>query len=178
MILYKKVLGKKSSENAWFTILGFSFPRISFLQDFFLRLYWKPLYYFRKKSPRNPKHRTLFPVTFFPRTFENSDFFFQSFYFQKLFFPGTFLHRFPSTIPIMPTIPLNPTIPLFHHWTSFRDFIGYLFASRFEHFNVSININLIFFARAIFVTFSSNSFLHKIPWNLSKLCANLLAIET
>ena len=76
-----------SSENERFTMekspffLGFSFPMIYFLQDFFflrsyfLRLYRKPPYYFRKKSPRNPKHRTLFPVTFSPSTWENSDFF-------------------------------------------------------------------------------------------------------
>ena len=30
-----------TSENAWFTMLGFSFPRIYFLQgSYFLRLYW------------------------------------------------------------------------------------------------------------------------------------------
>ena len=38
----------------------------------------KSPYYFRKKSLRNPKHRTLFPVTFFPK------FLFPGF-FQKLF---------------------------------------------------------------------------------------------
>ena len=62
-----------------------------FLRFYFLRLYWQPPYYFRKKSPKNPKHWTLFPVTW-----ENSDFFSNVFkgFFQKLFFPGTFLHRF------------------------------------------------------------------------------------
>ena len=60
-----------------------------FLRFYFLRLNWQPPYYFRKKSPRNPKHRTLFPVTFFPRTWENLDFFskvfISRFFFQKLF---------------------------------------------------------------------------------------------
>ena len=46
-----------------------------------------------KKIPRNPKHRTLFPVTFFPY----SDFFSKVFlftFFSRNFFLGTFLHRF------------------------------------------------------------------------------------
>ena len=83
--------GKKSF------FLGFSFPGFIFfrtflLRSYFLRLYSQPPYYFRKKSPRNPKHRTLFPLTCFPRTWENSDFFqrflFPGFFFQKLFIPG------------------------------------------------------------------------------------------
>ena len=45
-----------------------------------------------KKSPRNPKHRTLFPLTFFSKDLIKFGLFFQSFYFQvffqKLFFPG------------------------------------------------------------------------------------------
>ena len=95
-----------TSENAWFTILDFSFPRIYFLQDFFLRsyflrLYWQPPYYFREKSPRNPKHRTVFPVTLFPRTWEHSDFFSKVFisrcFFQKLSFPGlSYIDSFPK----------------------------------------------------------------------------------
>ena len=51
-----------------------------------------------KKSPRNLKLRTFFPVTFCPRTSENWDYIYQSFYFQVYFsrnvFPVTFLHRF------------------------------------------------------------------------------------
>ena len=64
---------------------------------YFLWSYWQPSYYFRKKSPRNPKHRTLFPVTFFSRTWENSDFFLKFLFpgfFIRNFFPRTFLHRF------------------------------------------------------------------------------------
>ena len=60
---YTKKSSEKKSSNKWK----------------FMTLYWQPSYYFRKKSPMNPKHRTLFPVTFFPRTWENSDFFSQDF---------------------------------------------------------------------------------------------------
>ena len=69
--------------------LVFFFLRIYFLQDFIsCDLISHTILV---KSPRNPKHRTFFPVTFFQRTWENSDFF-PKFYFQvffrKLFFPG------------------------------------------------------------------------------------------
>ena len=76
--------------------LGFSFPRIYFLLDLFPETLLAHSI-LGKKSPRNPKHRTLFPVTFFPRTWENSDFFLKFLFpgfFQETFFPGTFFHRF------------------------------------------------------------------------------------
>jgi len=74
--------------------LAFSFPRIYFLLDLFPETLLAIL---GKKSPRNPKHRTLFPVTFFPRTWENSDFFLKFLFpgfFPETFFPGTILQRF------------------------------------------------------------------------------------
>ena len=75
-------------DSQWKKVLVFLFLGFIFFRTFFLRLYWQSPYYFRKKSPRNPKHRTLFPVTFFPRTWENSEFFSKVFisFFQKLFF--------------------------------------------------------------------------------------------
>ena len=88
-----------TSENAWFPILGFSFPRIYFLQDFFIGILFpetllpmgSPHTILGKKSPRNPKHRTLFPVTYFPK------FIFPGF-FPETFVPGTFFHRFITTL--------------------------------------------------------------------------------
>ena len=103
----KKSSGKSplTSENAWFTILGFSFPRIYFLQDLFIGILFpetllpigSPHTILGKKSPRNPKHRTLFPLTFFSKDLIKFGLFFQSFYFQvffRNFFPGTFLRWF------------------------------------------------------------------------------------
>ena len=56
-----------------------------------------PILFLGKKSPRNQKLRTLFPVTFCPRTSEDWDFlakFLFPGYFSETFFPVTFLHRF------------------------------------------------------------------------------------
>ena len=92
MILYKKVLRKKSpltSENAWFSILGFSFPRIYFLQDFFSwdLISWdfigSPHTILGKKVPGIQNTGLYFQWLEKIRTF------FQSFYFQ-VFFPETF----------------------------------------------------------------------------------------
>ena len=66
--------------------------RLYLLWSYFLRLNWQPPYYFRKKSPKNSKHMTLFPVTFF-QGLEKIRPFFPQFLFPG-FFPGTFLHRF------------------------------------------------------------------------------------
>ena len=62
-----------------------------FLQDFnFCDLISWDVFYFREKSSKNLKLRTLFPVTFCPRTLDNWDFFTKSYFFQvffqKLFF--------------------------------------------------------------------------------------------
>ena len=71
-----------------------------FLVSYFLRLYWQPpcTYCFRKKSPRNPKHRTLFQWHFF-RGLDKirtvfPKFLFPGCFFPETFFPGTYLHRF------------------------------------------------------------------------------------
>ena len=50
-----------------------------------------PPYCFRKKSLRNLKRRTFFPVTFFPRIKENWDFF--PFYIGDIFTDVYILHR-------------------------------------------------------------------------------------
>ena len=79
-------------DSQWKKVLVFLFLGFIFFRTFF---YWDLIswdFIGRKKSPRNPKHRILFPVTFFARTWENSDFF--PGFFPRNFFPGTFLHRF------------------------------------------------------------------------------------
>ena len=100
--IFKVQIHKKSFYENYLDLTSLSqdlglFFRIYFLLDF---IYWQPSYYFMKKLPWNPKHRTLYPVTFFPRTWENSDFFpkflFPDF-FRETFFLGTFLHRFFET---------------------------------------------------------------------------------
>ena len=88
----KKMLRKKSFIKKGLR-LGLIFTRIrTFFSSgpYFLRLYWRPQYYFRKKSPKNLKLRTLFPVTFCPRTSENWDFLTNVFIFRN-FFSGDFL---------------------------------------------------------------------------------------
>ena len=98
MILYKK--SPLTSENAWFTILGFSFPRIYFLQDFFSwdLISWdfgSPHTILWKKSQES-KTQDFISSDIFSKDLINSDFFpkflFPGF-FPRNFFPGTFLHK-------------------------------------------------------------------------------------
>ena len=78
--------------------LGFSFPRIYFLQDFisgdFLAA---PILFWEKKSQESKTQDFISSDIFF-KDLRKFGLFFQSFYFQvffqKLFFPVTFLHRF------------------------------------------------------------------------------------
>ena len=98
MAIFKKQMHKKSflwkrlgvdhifTRFMTFFLVFFS-SDIFFAGLYFLRLFWQP------RNPRNPKHRTLFPMTFFPKT---SDFFFKSFNFQVFFrklFSGDFLTK-------------------------------------------------------------------------------------
>jgi len=92
-----------TSENAWFTILGFSFPRIYFLQDLFSwdLISWdfigSPHTILGKKVPGIQNTGLYFQWHFF-QGLDKIQTFFQSFYFRvffpETFFPGTFLHRF------------------------------------------------------------------------------------
>ena len=89
---------KKSSksENAWFTILDFSFPRIYFLQDFFqrsyfLRLYWQPPYYFRGKKSQESKTPDFISSDFFSKDLRKFGLFLKFLFpgfFPETFFPG------------------------------------------------------------------------------------------
>ena len=110
MILYKKVLRKKSS-NKWKCMIPnsrffFSSDLFSsgllFLGSYFLRLYWQPPYYFRKKVSGIQNTGLYFQWHFF-QELDKFLTFFQSFYFQfffpETFFPGTFFHRFTKFIP-------------------------------------------------------------------------------
>ena len=96
MILYKKVLGKKYS-NKWKCMIHnsrffFSSDLFSsglfFLVSYFLRLYWQPPDYFRKKVLGIQNTGLYFHWQFF-QGLDKIRTFFQSFYFQ-LFFPETF----------------------------------------------------------------------------------------
>ena len=100
MILYKKNPRQKvliTSENAWFTILGFSFPRIYFLQFFFSwdLISWdfigNPHTILEKKVP-GIQNTGLYLRWHFFQGLDKIRTFFQSFYFQvffqKLFIPG------------------------------------------------------------------------------------------
>ena len=103
---YTKKSSEKKSSNKWKCMIHRS--RFFFSSDFFSSglfswnlISWdfigSPHTILGKNSPRNPKHRILFPVTFF-QGLEKIRSFFQRFYFQVIFpetfFPGTFLHRF------------------------------------------------------------------------------------
>ena len=101
---YTKKSSEKSpltSENAWFTILGFSFPRIYFLQDFFSWdiISWdfigSPHTILGKKVPGIQNTGLYFQWLFSKDLIKFGLF---SRFFSRNFFPGTFLHRFYENI--------------------------------------------------------------------------------